>query len=137
MTTPDIVATYSAIFDRLKTGVAGTAVRAALGGGANSIIDVPALQRAFPPAPFIAFEGGAIDAISGDTYDLPITWWIVDSPLYGYRRLNALVPLILAANPHDWLTNVFLAVATSPKEQPDMALTMNVRPLSFTASVRR
>lgn len=137
MTTPDIVAIYDALFTRLKTDAAGTSVRAALGGGAASVIDTPALQRVFPPSPFIAFEGGAIDAVSGDTYDLPVTWWLIDSPLYGYRRLNALVPLILAANPHDWLTNVFLTIATSPKEQPDMALRMNVRPLSFTVSVRR
>jgi hypothetical protein len=101
------------------------------------VIDVLKLKGALPTAPLIAFEGGAIEPTPGDAYDLPFGWWLIDSPLYGYRRLNGLVPLIMACYPHDWLANTFTALASSPKEQPDMALTMNVRALWFTVSVRR
>lgn len=136
MTLPDINAIYAAAYTRLASDSAGSAVRAAL-GGAGSVIDVLALKGTLPTAPLIAFEGGAINRTAEDVFDLPFGWWLIDSPLYGYRRLNALVPLIMAAYPHDWGVGFFTGLAPSPKEEPDLALTMNVRALWFTVSVRR
>lgn len=96
----------------LYSDSAGSAVRAALGAGAASIIEREKLRAsALPIPPFLVLwwnsrpSGGPRNRASKTFYPV---WAIYDSALYGYSRIESLEPRIEAAYPEDAIAMCYL-----------------------------
>ncbi len=130
----------SAFWNVLYTDTAGTAVRAALGAGATSIVERQGLSAGvtnLPARPFIALQwgnGGGVRNRGIQTF-FPV-WWAYDEDLYGWGRLEDLVALIHAAYGEDSISMCytdFLPV----RELTDQALGgLPAKSLPFTIRTR-
>jgi len=119
----DVQARTADVFARLKSHSAGTAVRAALGNGANSVIPAEDLKAKPPPAtPFLALRGGPV-AGAGIEMRIPIwTWYLYDDVQAGYWRVNGLIPLIEQAYPPQAVPYGRIQVVAIGGETSDPAL---------------
>jgi hypothetical protein len=105
MAAPNLASINGLLFARLKSDAAGTAVRAALGAGAASIIPAHQLRREPRPVRLMAvWRGSSVGGQSGQMRDIIGTWWIYDDPAQGYARIDALIPLMEAAYPLDTIS---------------------------------
>lgn len=135
----DIQLLNKAIYDRLKTDAAGSAVRALLGGSASSVIH--AVKVADKPArPFVALHAGAIPGSSRDVRIPTFTWWIYDDKSQGYARIGDVAEAIEAAYTTtriDLSTTVIdrVEVANIGAETSDEKLVLLVRTLQLAAYV--
>jgi hypothetical protein len=129
----------AAFFNVLKTDSAGTAVRAALGDGATSVIPKEDLNKPLPATPFVVFQwigqpsGGSRNRGIRTYYPI---WFLYDDIVKQYFRLEALIPLIEAAYPEDAIKMCytdFLPV----RELPDKGLlNMPAKSMAFTIKTR-
>lgn len=129
-------------YAQLATASEGAAVRAALGSAA-SIIPADTLRtftdaQALPARPFIAYRGGSQSGNRRDGSRAQFRWWIYDDARYGYSRINALIPLMIAAYPdEDALSDLYTVFNGASDERPDAAIfQMPCRSLTFTAFTR-
>lgn len=92
-------------FNVLYTNSTGSAVRAALGAGAASVVDREDLNAAsLPVFPFVALQWGVAGGSRTGLRQYFPTWWLYDDAQYRWRRLEALITLIEAAYPEDALS---------------------------------
>jgi hypothetical protein len=92
----------AAFYAVLKSDTAGTAVRAALGNGASSVIEKEDLKaKPAPAAPFVALQWGVGGGPRTGTNTYFPTWWLYDDAPYRHTRLEALIALIEAAYPEN------------------------------------
>jgi len=82
------------VFQRLRADSEATAVRAALGAGALSIIPAEALKLPPPATPFVALRAGPVPIISNAVYAPIFTWYLYDDPQQNYWRIDGLLYLI-------------------------------------------
>lgn len=100
-----------AFFNIMKSDSAGTAVRAALGAGATSVITKEDLKKTLPPTPFLVLwwnsqpSGGARNR--GVKVYYP-AWALYDEVVKGYFRMEPLETLIQAAYPEDAIATCYL-----------------------------
>jgi hypothetical protein len=88
----DPAAIGMAVFNRLKLDSQGTAFRALLGAGANSVIGADALNKdSLPVAPFTALRAGTISTIATINNALVFTWYFYDTPEFYHSRINGLL----------------------------------------------
>jgi hypothetical protein len=78
-----------------------SALLAALGAGASSVILKQALRAPQPRAPFIAVAFGGMSGGREDVRTLFPTLWLYDDDPYAWTRLNSLAALIEAALTQD------------------------------------
>lgn len=127
----------SAFFNVLYSASAGTAVRAALGNGATSVIAREDLTAtSLPTPPFIALQwgtGGGPRNREVRTF-LPV-WWLYDAPAQRHFRLEALIPLIEAAYAEDAIRMCYLDFLPV-RELTDAALNMPVKSFPFQIRTR-
>lgn len=102
----------TAFYNVLYSDSAGSAVRAALGAGASSVIDRTAIGAgvtSLPARPFVSLswgDGGGPRNRGVKTF-YPI-WWLTDDDSYKWKRLEALVDLIHAAYAEDSIAMAYL-----------------------------
>lgn len=93
----------AAIWQRATADADGTALRAALGAGAASILMAEDLRvegltiATLPARPFIALRRGPAPNAARVTVRPLYTWYCYDDPAIGYGRLEALPALVGAA----------------------------------------
>jgi hypothetical protein len=105
-----------AVFNRLKSDSQGTAFRALLGAGANSVIGADALSEdSLPAAPFVALRAGSIATIQTVNNALIFTWHLYDLPEFYHSRINGL--LLPLARAYDALR---LTATTAPISKVDI-----------------
>jgi hypothetical protein len=115
----DLNALITLVFNKLATHSDGTAVRAALGNGASSVIhakelaDTRATDLVLPARPFVALRPGAIPTTDRVIEQPQFTWFVYDDPDRGYYRINALLPLIANAYLGDSATPIQLTTSAS------------------------
>jgi hypothetical protein len=133
----------STAYTRLASDSAGASVRAAL-GSATSILPADGLKRFatavdLPSRLLIAFRGLERTGNARDGIREAFAWYLYDDDYYGYRRINDLIPLILAAYPdEDGLSDWYLTANGASPERPDAAVfSLPCRSLTFTAFTRR
>ena len=131
---PDLAAINGLLYARLKSDVAGAAVRAALGAGAASIIPAEKLRQEPRPARvLLVWRGGSVGGQSGDMRAITGVWWIYDDPHQGYARIDALAPLIEAAYPRDCVAWGETRISLIGQATEDATLGgLLVRPLQIT-----
>lgn len=97
----DLAAITLAVSERLRTDAAGSAVRAALGAGAASVLHAEDLRveglavAALPARPLVALRRGPTPQSQGVVYGPLYTWYCYDDIAQGYGRIEAL-PLLIA-----------------------------------------
>ena len=100
MTVPTQQSLKQAFFALIKTDSAGSAVRAALGAGATSVLSQrqfeAAVSSGLPTAPFMVLRFGPVTGQAFDMRTIFPTWWLYDDAVQGHYRLNALAVLIEA-----------------------------------------
>ncbi len=134
----DPQAITAAFFAVLKSGSAGTAVRAALGDGAHSVIPAEDLKGSLPLAPFLALRGGPIGGGDRDMRLCAFTWWIYDDPNGRFYGINGLIPLIVAAYPLRALASGATRVTGIGGEFTDAALSGRPgRSIQFSYTTRQ
>lgn len=116
---------------------ASVALRAALGDGANSIIERQELKKLpLPTAPFLAFawpQGGGPRNRGVQEY-FPILV-LRDASIYGHTRLYPIIALVKAAYPEDALTMCFLDFLPVREIEND-ALSMPALSMPFRITTR-
>lgn len=144
----DVQALTAAVFNRLASDAAGTAVRAALGAGGTSVVHAEQLKRYVPGAalpapapnrPLVALRRRPIPTVADTIHAAGFTWWVYDdAPEHAYWRINGLLKLLAAA--YDFEVNR-LSVAQCPisrvtieagDETSDTALGWLVCPVQLT-----
>ena len=132
--------TIASIFSLLKSDTAGSAVRAALGAGATSVIPRQTLADAtLPASPFLVGYAGAITGDRRQMRDLFYTWLIYDDPVRLWWRINGLASLIEAAytdNPR-LIDGYVIHLASIGAEQTDEALNRPFRSVQLQVRTRR
>lgn len=100
MTAPTQHSIKQAFYALIKTDSAGTAVRAALGNGASSVLTRRQFETAapsgLPAAPFMVLRFGPVTGQAFDMRSIFPTWWLYDDAAKGHQRLNDLAVLIEA-----------------------------------------
>ena len=130
-------------YTRLASDSAGATVRAAL-GSASSILPASSLARFatavdLPARLLMAFRALDTTGNRRDGQREYFAWYLYDDAHYGYRRINDLIPLILAAYPdEDALSDWYITANGASAERPDAAIfQLPCRSLTFTAFTRR
>jgi hypothetical protein len=118
------IATYRAtLYERLKSHVAGRAVRLATGPrDASGVIAAHLLRRPLPPRPFLCARAGAISGQENGMRGVVLTWWIYDDPAQGYARIDTLADLVRAAYPVDAIVYGETRVTQIGQQTEDAAL---------------
>lgn len=123
------------VFDQLAVAAAGSAVRAALGDGASSIMHAERLNAAtLPGRPLLALRGGAMPGQSGEMRIPVWRWWVYDDPDRRYYRINGLIPLIEQAYPFYCMPFGKVAISGVSEEypvDPSLGLLARVIALAF------
>ena len=113
-----------------------TALIAALGNGSASVIHADHLgTQPFPARPFLALRSAGIAGASREMRTCVWWWWIYDDIARGYRRINAIIPLIEAAYPLH-ATGAYWEIASIGAETIDEQLGLLVRSLQVAAYLR-
>jgi len=82
----------STVYSRAKTDGAGASLRAALGGGAASVL--PDLIGDLPSTPFVVLRMGTATPESAVTAGQSLTWWIYDAPDQRFYRIDQVEMLL-------------------------------------------
>jgi hypothetical protein len=126
--TLDLQVTTVGLFDRIAVDAAGSAVRALLGlDDPASLLPtiIPAARlaaRPLPPAPFLAWRGGAVGGESLEMRRITGVWWAYDLPIQGYARINAVLAALEAAYPQDAIPWGRVRVTAIGQETDDRSL---------------
>src|SRR5689334_353195 len=96
MTALTLTGIKTSFYALLKSDSAGATVRAALGGGSDSVLLRRGLSLTLPAAPFLAITFGPMTGVREDVRTLYPTIWLYDDPTQDWVRLNALTALIEA-----------------------------------------
>lgn len=95
ITTPDIQALTSAVYQRLASDTEGSSVRSALGSGASSVIHAAGLNaNSLPARPFVALRRSSFVPFNMSEWRAYFNWYIYDDPAQGYYRIDTLIRLI-------------------------------------------
>jgi hypothetical protein len=139
----DINLLNTAVFNRLRTDAAGSAIRALLADGASGIVHTSAINaESFPNRRFIAIRPGAIPTSERIIQKPTYQFWIYDNPNEGFHRINAVLPLLYTA--FDYLANpltlasgaIGLVDVDNPSQELlDPVLTLNVRFVTLQLSL--
>lgn len=120
-TTPAVI--KAACFAILETDSAGSAVRAALGSGAASVVAKDELSSGTLPAcPFVALQWGPEGGPRTGVRSFFPTWWVYDDVGRGFYRINAILPLIEAAYPATAIAYCYLDFINKTGEIRDQNL---------------
>lgn len=129
----------AAFYAVLKTDSAGTAVRAALGDGANSVIHSADLNAAsLPPAPFLALRIGVGGGQRYQKQTFFYTWQTYDDAGQRWYRIESLIlPLMRTAYPKNIIPYATTDFLPWGQQLIDPALHLPTRSAPFTVAVRQ
>jgi hypothetical protein len=138
----DLVTIGASFYARLASASAGTPARAALGSTA-SVIHAPKLKRydtanVMPARVLCAYRGGEVSGNGRDGNRMTFRWWVYDDPPNDdYRRINAVIPLLIALYPEDAFSSCYLRYNGCTQESEDDALHLICRTMTWTAYNRQ
>ncbi len=143
MITFDINQLNTAVFNRLRSDSAGSAIRALLADGASGVIHFKDLNaESLPGRRFIAIKPLAIPTSDRIVQRPTYQFWIYDDPNQGFHRINAVLPLLYIA--YDYLTNPltlasgaigFVDTDNPSQELVDSVLSLHVRFVTVQLSI--
>lgn len=132
----DVQAIRAAVYARLQSDAAGSAVRALLGAGAASVVTGEQLDDgARPVRPCVVLRSGPIAGDSGEMRIFAPTWWIYDDLAQGTYRLDTIATAIEAA--YARFSIPFWRVTVSAIGEPRVDSSLHLRGLGVTLDVRR